>query len=454
MLPESIRKIPVAITIAGSDSGGGAGIQADLKSFAAMGVHGTVAITAVTAQNTYEVTGVYALPPEFVVKQIETVYRDMGIDAGKTGMLFSSEIISAVADIVRQLSFPLVVDPVMIAKSGAPLLRDDAVDALINRLIPIATVVTPNRFEAEKIIGESIYGVSKLEEAAKKISKLGVEAVLVKGGHLDTESSIDILYYNGKVYRFESPRYSVKTTHGTGCALSAAIAAGLARGLSIVEAVSKAKDLISDAIRFGLYIGRGHGPVNPMAPIYREASKIGVRDELMKFIKWLKKLEGVDKLVPEVGMNIAYASLYARDRNDFVAIPGRIRRLPTNGIAVATPEFGGSDHLARYLLTIQERFPDIRVAINIRYVPNVIEVMKRKGYRIASYDRSREPKDIKSKEGGTISWGVRVAIKDLAKYPHLIYHLGDVGKEPMIVLFGRSLDDVRNMILDILEVVR
>ncbi len=446
-------KMPVAITIAGSDSGGGAGIQADLKTFAAMYVHGTVALTAITAQNTYEVTAVHALPPNMVVEQIRVVYEDLGIDAGKTGMLFSSEIIEAVARAMDRFVFPLVVDPVMVAKSGAQLLRDDAIESLISRLVPRATVITPNRFEAERMLGMSIRSVDDMEKAAREIAKMGPDAVLLKGGHVEGEASLDILYYKGRIHRYDAPRFDVKTTHGTGCSLSAAIAAGLAHGLSIEDAVAKAKKLITDAIRFGLAIGKGHGPVNPMAGLYRDASKYYVRRELREFIGWLKGIKGIDRLVPEVGMNIAYSALYPVDKYDFVAIPGRIRRLPTDGISVATPEFGGSDHLARYLLAIKVRFPEVRAAINIRYDEAIIEHLKKKNYRISSYDRSLEPGEVKSVEGGTIKWGVEQAIRGLEAYPHVIYHLGDIGKEPMIVLFGRTLDDIKKLLLDVLEVV-
>ena len=448
----SSRRMPIAITIAGSDSGGGAGIQADLKTFAAMYVHGTVALTAITAQNTYEVTGIHPIPPEFVVEQIRVVYEDMGIDAGKTGMLFNSDIIKAVADVVDKYGFPLVVDPVMIAKSGAQLLRDDAINTLINYLIPVATVITPNKFEAERILGTNIKSVSDMEWAAEELSKLGVEAVLLKGGHVSSGASIDILYHDGKLYRFEAPRISTKATHGTGCSLSAAIAAGLAHGLSVGDAVSEAKKLITDAIRFGLDIGKGHGPVNPMARVYREASKIYARNELIEFVKWLKGLEGVEKLVPEVGMNIAYSSLYPVDKNDFVAIPGRIRRLPTNGISISTPEFGGSDHLARYLLSIQKKFPEVRAAMNIRYSPEIIRFLESRGYLVAMYDRSMEPEEVKRIEGGTIKWGVESILQRLVRYPDVIYHLGDVGKEPMIVLFGKDLNDIKRILTEVMEV--
>ena len=261
-------RIPVALTIAGSDSGGGAGIEADLKTFAALGVHGTVALTAITAQNTTSVTGVQAITPELIEKQIEAVVEDLGVDAAKTGMLYESKIIEVVAKAVSKYGFPLVVDPVMIAKSGAPLLKEEARETLINTLLPLAKVVTPNIPEAEVISGIKIRSIDDMKKAAKLISKTGVEAVVVKGGHMEDKYSVDILYYKGNYYTFSEPRILTKNTHGTGCSFSAAIAACLAKNMDILESVKEAKKLIQAAIRYSINIGAGHGPVNPMALLY------------------------------------------------------------------------------------------------------------------------------------------------------------------------------------------
>ncbi|HID40729.1 MAG TPA: bifunctional hydroxymethylpyrimidine kinase/phosphomethylpyrimidine kinase, partial [Pyrodictium sp.] len=193
------RRIAVALTIARSDSGGGAGIEADLKTFAALGVHGVVAITSVTAQNTLGVYAVQDIPPKIVAKQIEAVAEDMGVDAAKTGMLSSSEIIVAVASTLRRYDFPLVIDPVMVAKSGAPLLRPDAVETLVKELIPRATLVTPNKMEAEKLAGIMIKSLDDARRAARRIvEEYGAEAAIVKGGHLDGDESVDVLYYRGR----------------------------------------------------------------------------------------------------------------------------------------------------------------------------------------------------------------------------------------------------------------
>ena len=435
-------KLPVAMTIAGSDSGGGAGIEADLKTFAAYQVHGTVAITAITAQNTYSVTGVQDVDLDIIEAQIKAVADDIGIDAAKTGMLHKSEIIKRAAEVLSRYNFPLVVDPVMIAKSGAHLLRSDAVETLVNKLLPIATVVTPNRMEAEVLAGLEVHDVNSAKKVAKEISKLGPVAVIVKGGHIKGEKSIDILYYNKNYYIFESPRYDVITTHGTGCSFSAAITAGLANGHDLIESIKIAKVFISNAIKYGLKIGKGHGPVNPMAILYREASRYIILKELEGFLDKISQLKGIGTLIPEVGMNIAYASIYPMDKNDIAGIPGRIRKHPEGGIVFSSPEYGASDHLARYLLKIREYNNSIRVVMNIRYDENLINILRESGFSISYYDRSVEPLNIKSKEGSTAQWGVEQAVKRLGSVPQVIYHKGDVGKEPMIVLFTKNLEEL------------
>ncbi len=257
-----------ALTIAGSDSGGGAGIQADLKTFAVLGVFGTSAITALTAQNTCAVTGVVEVDPAFVAAQIDAVVTDIGVDAAKTGMLANAAIIEAVADRVRRHGIArLVVDPVMVAKSGAPLLRPDAVEALRTRLLPLALVVTPNLPEASALAGGMpVRTAEEMEEAARAIAALGPRYVVVKGGHLeDAAEAADLLYDGARVHWLTAPRVRTPHTHGTGCVFSAAIAAGLARGSDPPAAVAAAKRFVTAAIAGALPLGRGRGPANPLA---------------------------------------------------------------------------------------------------------------------------------------------------------------------------------------------
>ncbi|MDQ7851222.1 MAG: bifunctional hydroxymethylpyrimidine kinase/phosphomethylpyrimidine kinase [Armatimonadota bacterium] len=264
-------RIPRAMTIAGSDSGGGAGIQADLKTFAALGVFGTTALTALTAQNTRAVTAVLEVAPDFVGAQIDAVVGDIGVDAAKTGMLANAAIIEVVAQKVQEHDLRrLVVDPVMVAKSGAPLLRPDAVEALRRLLLPLALVVTPNLPEAAALAGRPVRTSAEMEEAARAIVALGPRAVVVKGGHLQAgEEAVDLFYDGREVRLFAAPRVHTRHTHGTGCIFSAAIAAGLAKGLEPPEAVAQAKRFVTAAIQGGLPLGGGHGPADPMAALGR-----------------------------------------------------------------------------------------------------------------------------------------------------------------------------------------
>ena len=253
---------PVALTIAGSDSGGGAGIQADLKTFQALGVYGASVITAITAQNTLGVRAVHEVPVSVVADQIDAVAEDLGVDGAKTGMLSSAEIIAAVADRVRRwgLQDRLVVDPVMVAKSGDRLLREDAVQALIRDLLPLATVLTPNVPEAEVLVGRSLVSDDDLRQAARDILDLGPCAVVLKGGHRAGDAA-DLLFDGERFHTFPAERVDTPNTHGTGCTFSAAIAARLAQGSSVVEAVGAAKAYLTAAIQRAAPLGGGHGPV-------------------------------------------------------------------------------------------------------------------------------------------------------------------------------------------------
>ncbi len=256
-------KLPVAMTVAGSDSGGGAGIQADLKTFAVLGVHGTSAITAITAQNTQGVTEILELPTSLVREQIDVVVRDIGVQAAKTGMLSSAAIIATVAEAMRSHRIRnLVVDPVMVAKGGARLLRDDAVVVLRKQLVPLAAVITPNLPEAAVLLGRRVESLNDRRQAARDLVGLGARAAVVKGGHADSDAT-DVFFDGTRMVELEGERIATANTHGSGCTFSAAITAGLARGASPFDAVREAKAFITEAIRNSLELGHGHGPVNP-----------------------------------------------------------------------------------------------------------------------------------------------------------------------------------------------
>jgi hydroxymethylpyrimidine/phosphomethylpyrimidine kinase len=263
---------PRLLTIAGSDSGGGAGIQADLKTFAAFGAFGMSVVTAVTAQNTRAVTAVHEIPPVVVEAQIDAVFDDLGVDAVKIGMLASVPIIEAVARALsrataRHGAVPLVLDPVMIAKSGDSLLRDDAVEALLERLLPRATLITPNLPEAERMVGRRLVSREDREAAARTLAQRG-PAVLLKGGHGSGTLLEDLLFDGQKIRRFRHPRIETTSTHGTGCTLSSAIAAGLGAGVDLEPAVEAAIAYLRGALEAAYPLGSGHGPVDHLYRLF------------------------------------------------------------------------------------------------------------------------------------------------------------------------------------------
>lgn len=258
------------LTIAGSDSGGGAGIQADLKTITVLGGFGMSVITALTAQNTLGVHGIFDVPPEFVARQFDAVLTDIGVDAAKTGMLARQDILRVVIDKIREYRIDkLVVDPVMVAKGGSLLIRGDVMDMLKVELIPLAFVITPNIPEAEVLTAMTIRTSAEMKEAARRIYGMGARHVIVKGGHLEG-AALDVFYDGESFYEFIAERIDTPNTHGTGCTFSAALATGIAQGLDVREAVAQAKDYITEAIRYAFSLGSGHGPTNHLAPVARK----------------------------------------------------------------------------------------------------------------------------------------------------------------------------------------
>jgi len=436
------------LTIAGSDSGGGAGIQADLKAITLLGGYGMSVITALTAQNTVGVQGIHEIPARFVGRQIDSVLSDIGADAIKTGMLANEEIIEIVSKKIKQYQTKMVVvDPVMVSKSGAFLLRRDARDALIKELIPLAWVVTPNLMEASALSGLKVNSLAGMKKAAHLIYKLGARHVVVKGGHLKG-MPVDVLYDGNIFNEIEGPRIESKNTHGTGCTFASAVATLLARGDDVPEAVRKAKAFITMAIESGLGLGRGTGPTNPFAFVLREMERYRVILELKKAFEVLKE-EKVGHLIPEVSSNLGYALPQAQGIEDVAAFPGRIVRFKDSVAAHSDPEFGGSQHVANIILTVVKYDPEYCSAMNIRYSKENVAQLKRKGFLVGHFDRRLEPKRVKEKEGSSLEWGVGEVLKKMRQVPDFIYDEGSVGKEPMIRVLGKDPNEVVNKILKI-----
>ena len=438
------------LTIAGSDSGGGAGIQADLKTFSSLGVYGMSAITSITAQNTVGVQGIHDLPPEFVALQIDSVISDIGVDAAKTGMLSSSAIIDVVASKVKKYKIPnLVIDPVMYAKSGDPLLRPDARDTLINKLLPLSTLITPNISEAEFLSGIKIKGIEDMKKAGKKIKKRVGADVLVKGGHLRGKA-VDILYTDGEFFIFESERIDTKNTHGTGCTYSAAIASELAKGYSLYDAVKSAKDFITEAIKNSIEIGKGRGPTNPIATLYRDAEKHRLLQDIESAIEKLKEAK-IGILIPEVQSNMAVALSDAKGFDDVMAIPCRIIKYGNDIITVSRPNFGVSRHIASIVLTAIKFDPTKKAVMNIKYSPEIISACKKLNLKIGSFNRKDEPKKLKAKEGSSLEWGTEKAISESGFVPDIIYDTGDIGKEPIVRVIAENPEELSKKVISIKE---
>ncbi|MBN2107256.1 MAG: bifunctional hydroxymethylpyrimidine kinase/phosphomethylpyrimidine kinase, partial [Deltaproteobacteria bacterium] len=329
------------LTIAASDSGGGAGIQADIKTITVLGGYGLCAVTALTAQNTLNVSGVHAVPAAFVQAQLDSVLADIGADAAKTGMLYNAEIIKAVALAIDKYCIPsLVVDPVMRSKGGSHLLEDAAVAAFKELLLPRALLITPNLDEAAVLCGSPVDTLDSMKDACRAIHALGAKNVLVKGGHLEGDC-IDLLFDGADFYDFARPRFATKNTHGTGCTFSAAIATGLGQGMPLREAVSRAKEFVSTAIRFSLPLGSGHGPTNHAAWTDRNAQFYTCGLELEAAVTALKQAR-IGRLMPEIQSNLGFALAAAEAPDDVMAYPGRIIRFEDAIMTVAAPRPGAS----------------------------------------------------------------------------------------------------------------
>ena len=440
------------LTIAGSDSGGGAGIQADLKAITVLGGYGMSAITALTAQNTVGVQAIFELPLDFIEKQIDSVVSDIGVDAVKTGMLSSSEIVELVARKIKQYHLRrVVVDPVMVAKSGDPLLKEEAQRTLREQLIPLALVVTPNLPEATVLCGFEVNDPETMRQAARQIHEMGARNVVIKGGHLKGET-IDILFDGKAFHDYQSPRIPTENTHGTGCTFASAIATELAKGNSVQESVHRAKAFMTAAIRFSLSLGKGHGPTNPYVLIAREAERFRVTESLKKGFERLRERD-IGDLIPEVQSNLGYALPYAETAEEVAAFPGRITKLGTSVATVSGPEFGASRHIARVILTLMKHDADLRSVMNVRFSEKIISACESAGMRVSSFDRAEEPADIKAREGSSLEWGTEVVLRK-GEIPDIIFDRGDVGKEPMVRIIGRNPEEVVRKVLKIQKHIR
>jgi hydroxymethylpyrimidine/phosphomethylpyrimidine kinase len=432
----------IVLSIAGSDPSGGAGLQADLKSFSFLGLHGITVVTCITSQNTQHVKRIYKLPVDIIENQIDTLFEDFHIEAVKTGMLYDGEIIKCISKKISEYKLNPVVDPVMIATSGDSLSKNNFVNSFKRYLLPKTFILTANIPEACEFTDFTINSIEDVKKTCYKLLSFGPKYVLIKGGHLDTKNAIDILY-DGKLYHeFSLPRIPNKNAHGSGCTLSAVITGLIAIGETPIEAVKKAKHIIWNMIYQGYIPGKGSDVLNHLCEKIIPSSFLN--NEYLNV--WFELKNATQKLVsilptifiPEVGMNFAYAVKNAQNSQEICAVDGRILKTKDKTRLCGNIDFGSSKHVASIVLSAMSVNKNVRSAVNIRYSENIIELCKKVGFNIGSFNRKNEPINAAS----TMEWGTKHAILKLGFVPDIIYDTGDIGKEPMIRVLGNTPEDV------------
>jgi hydroxymethylpyrimidine kinase / phosphomethylpyrimidine kinase / thiamine-phosphate diphosphorylase len=442
--------LKIALSIAGSDSGAGAGIQADLKTFSALGVYGCTAITTITAQNTKQVAEIVEISPLMVERQIRSVMIDMPPNAIKIGMVYSNSIIDAVYRSLRGSNVPIVLDPIFSAGTGAKLIRSDAYSSFVSKLMPTCALITPNRMEAEKLAGITIRTEDSAVEAARKIKKMGAENVIVKGGHFGSKHVTDLLLDSrGNLIKLTNPRLKIKESHGSGCNFSSAVAAYIAKGIAITDACKMATEYVHNAIQNLVRLGRGLPVANPISVIYHNSNCYSTLVELQDSVQQVSTLDGFYRLIPETQTNFVYALPDAVKISDVAGVRGRIVKIVDTASVTSYIGFGASRHVASAVIAYMSVNPIVRSAINIRFDERIVKVCKSL-FSVSSYDRIKEPRKINREEGSSVRWGTLLALSK-NHMADVIYHRGDIGKEPMITLFGKNPTEVVTKIKAILK---
>lgn len=427
-----------ALTVAGSDSVGGAGIQADIKAMASVGVHATTVITAITAQNTQKVTEIFPVPTDIIQAQLDAILKDCDIKAVKTGMLYNSDIVEVVVDALEDHDMPLIVDPVMIASVGDSLSDKGLSRSLIDDLLPICELVTPNKFEAEILSGMKIHNEDDAMFACELIGKQG-SSVLLKGGHMDTKNVIDYLYLSSEFTVMKNPRLRT-AGHGSGCVMSAYITANIAKGLDLVNSVLRSRDMIQQAIASQYAIGRGAEIVNPIVDNSNDSVKFQILDAVDSAAEKIVDLIP-HEFIPHNGMNIAYAMPKAAGPEDIAAVDRRL--ILHNGYVVKSgpAKFGVAEHLSFVLMEAMRVDPDTRCVMNIALTKEIEDLMEEVGFTVSRFNR---------KGNHTMAEMTRESISRGKSVPDAIVDKTQNGGDSMIRIFGKDPEDVISKLESIL----
>jgi len=429
------------LSIGGSDPSSGAGIQSDIKAFYSFDVHGLTVITSITGQNTSTFGMIEPVSQKILKNQLESILTDFKIDGVKIGMVFNSQIIKTLYQELKKLKIPIVVDPVIKSTTGGLLIEKSAIKDFQKYIIPLATIITPNKFEAEILSKTKISAKNSLKKIGKIIQKMGARNVVITGIKGKNNQIIDFVLENNRNYTI-SGDFIARNNHGSGCNYSAAILFALAKNKSIQESLRFAKEFTYKSIKNAKKVGKGIS----VTDIY-EKDKISL--ELLKSINEFVEIKNIYKNIPECQTNFVYSKENPKSINDILGISGRIVKTGNEVTVAGNLSYGGSKHVATALLTISRKYPEIRSAINLKYQNSTILKTKKSKLLVSRYDRTKEPKNVKS-NGSSIEWGIKRAIKDLKNTPDIIFHKGDFGKESMIIIFGKNPNDTIEKILKII----
>ena len=414
------------LSIGGSDPSSGAGIQSDIKTFENHGVYGFTVITAITSQNTKKISKILPISSKIIKSQLESVLSDFQIDSIKIGMMYDSSIIKAVHEMIKNQKCPIIVDPIIESTTKTILLKKSAITDYRKMIIPLATIITPNKRES-KILS----GCSKVDDAARKLQELGARNVIITGYRESEREIEDFVMESDRNYILKGKRIKM-VNHGSGCNYSASITASLARKKSIHEAANIAKEYVYQSIKNSKDLGKG------IKITHKKNSEI--QKQLSLSIIDFQNIKDVSKIIPECQTNFVFSKNKPKNIKNVLGISGRLVKSGNNIIQAGDLVFGGSQHVATALIEVSKKFPEIRSAINIKYEPKLITKAKKRKMSVLTYNRKKESKNSKLKENSSISWGVSSCLK--SEMPDIIYHKGDLGKEPMIIVFGNTPTEV------------
>jgi len=414
------------LSIGGSDTSSGAGIQSDIKRFSNNGFYPFTVITAITSQNTKKITSIEPVSKRSLELQMESVLSDFHIDAVKIGMVFNTQIIKAIHSKLKNSKFPIVVDPIIKSTTGRLLLKKNALPDYRKMIIPLADVITQNRYESKILTG-----ITDARKAAKKIQSMGAKNVIITGFTESNNKIYDFILEPNNQYKISGKKLPI-VNHGSGCDYSASMTESLAKGLPISKAVKIAKKFVYQSIKNSINIGKGINITHQEIP----KDALSLHNSIDEF----RQIKNIHRVIPECQTNFVFAKTNPKTINDVLGISGRLVKTGKEIEIAGQIVYGGSQHVASAVIEVNKKFPEILSCINIKYDKKIILKAKKLGLTVLSYDRIKEPKKIKSKENSSIIWGVANSLKN--KCPDLIYHKGDIGKEAMILIFGINPNNV------------